>query len=105
MTTTLRDAPRHLRARRLAHLVAGAAHAPTAHVDEHYDLTAIVIERPTNGSGSQTVVVELIHTRNHAEHRWSVLAIDELRDLQTPLSHGRTAREAIAGIAWTALDS
>ena len=105
MTTTLGDTPRHLHARRLAHLVADAAHASTAHGAEQYDLTAVVVERPAATCGSQTVVVELMHTRDHAEHPWTALVIDELRDLQTPLSHGRTAREAIAGIAWTVLDS
>ena len=105
MTTTLGDTPRHLRARRLAHLVADAAHASTAHGAEHYDPTAILVDRPAATCGSQTVVVELIHTHDHAEHRWTALAIDDPATYRLRSATAAPPGRRSPGIAWTALDS
>jgi hypothetical protein len=97
---------RRLRSWRLARLVASAAGAGTADVAEQYRMTAFVLQRPPADGDSevQTVVVELIRDRDQLEHRWRALAADELRGWWTPPSHGRTARDAIAGIAWDQLD-
>jgi hypothetical protein len=97
---------RRLRSWRLARLVATAAGTSTADVAEQYLLTAFVLQRrPADGdTGGQKVVVELMRDRDQPDHRWCALAADELRGWSTPLSHGRTAHEAIAGIAWDQLD-
>lgn len=91
--------------RQLARLVATAAGACSAVVDEHYQLTAIVVERPTAEHETQTVVVEIIHDQSSAEQCWSAMASDELRQIQTPISHGNTAKAAINSIAWSTLDA
>jgi hypothetical protein len=95
-----------LRSWRLARLVATAAGAGAADVAEQYSMTAFVVQRPPVGGDidRQTVVVELVRDRDLPGHRWCALAADELRGWWTPLSHGNTAREAIAGIAWGQLD-
>jgi hypothetical protein len=105
MTPTVRGPVRRIRARQLARRVAAATGAPSAQVDEHYDLTAIVVQRPTSAHETHTLVVELIHDRHNPEHRWLATATDELRQTQTPLSHGHTAKAAIAGINWSTLDA
>jgi NADPH-dependent 2,4-dienoyl-CoA reductase/sulfur reductase-like enzyme len=105
MTATVHGAGRGVRPWQLARLVAAAAGACSAHIDEHYQLTAIVVQRHSPAYETQTVVVELVHDRRNAEHRWTAMAIDELRQIETPLSHGHTAKAAINGIAWSALDT
>jgi hypothetical protein len=105
MTATLRGAGRGTRPWQLARLVAAAAGACSAHVDEPYQLTAIVVQRHSPTYERQTVVVELVHDRCNAEHQWTAMAIDELRQTATPLSHGHTAKAAINGINWSTLDT
>jgi hypothetical protein len=105
MTATVRRAGRGTRPWQLARLVAAAAGACSAHVDEHQQLTAIVVQRHSPTYEKQTMVVELVHDRHNTEHRWTAMAIDELRQTETPLSHGRTANAAINGIVWSTLDT
>ncbi|HEY7046090.1 MAG TPA: hypothetical protein VH373_02625 [Jatrophihabitantaceae bacterium] len=52
MTTAIPNSDRPFGSRRPAQLVAAAAGAATAQVDETYDLTAILIRPPTHGFGS-----------------------------------------------------
>jgi hypothetical protein len=105
MTATVHGAGRGTRPWQLARLVAAAVGACGAHVDEHYQLTAIVVQRDTAEHETQNVVVEIVQDRHDPEHPWTAMAMDELRQTETPLSHGRTAKAAINGIAWSALDT
>jgi Pyridine nucleotide-disulphide oxidoreductase len=78
----------------------------TTSPDSEPACAAFVLQRPRAGGDSdgQTVVVELVRDRQLPDHRWCALAADELRGWWTPLSHGRTAGKAIAGIAWDQSD-
>lgn len=93
----------HPAADQLAQLVADATGASSAQVDEHYTMTAIVIERPAHGH-IQTIVVELVdHGTGHGNQRWNATAYDELHNSATGLSNGPTPQHALAAINWASL--
>lgn len=84
----------------LARLVAEAAGAATATADDHYTVTAVMLEQDCCGQ-THTVLVELLedHLRTD-DARWSAIAIDELDERRAEPSRGPTAAEAVRGIDW-----
>jgi hypothetical protein len=60
------------------------------------------VPRRTAASASRVALGRRQHDR---EHRWTAMAMDELRQIETPLSHGDTAKAAIDGIARSTLDA
>lgn len=88
----------------LVGLLARAAGATSAVIDERYTVTAIIVEREVRGL-SQTVLVELLDAGPEAgAERWLAIAYDDLRGVQTPSPTAATVAAVIERLDWSALD-
>ena len=89
----------------LARLVAEAAGVATATADDHYTVTAVMLEHDYCGL-THTVLVELLEDHLRADdQRWTAIAIDELDQQMSQPGHGHTAADAVRGIDWCQLVS
>lgn len=84
----------------LARLVAEAAGVASAIVDDHYTVTAVMLEHDCCGQ-NHTILVELLedHLRTD-DQRWTAIAIDELDQQMSAPGRGHTAADAVRGIDW-----
>jgi hypothetical protein len=97
------DAARDGQPAALARLVAEAAGVATATADDHYTVTAVMLEQDCCGL-THTVLVELLedHLRTD-DGRWTAIAIDELDQQMSEPGRGHTAADAVHGIDWCQL--
>lgn len=84
-------------------MVADSARADQVTLDEHYELTAFVVQRSA-GATAQTIVGELLDRgAEYGTDRSTVSAYDELHDRTTGLITGSTAAEVVAKVCWSEL--
>ena len=110
MTTTSR-APRSaddgqaLAPNEIADLIWHHSGASRAVLDQHYELTAVMIRRRSASGTRQELLVEVIHeARGDVGREWMLVARDDLRDSSIGPKYGSTLPAVLAEVVWDDLD-
>ena len=75
-------------------------------LDQHYELTALMLQRRARDGTQQEILVEVIHEPRAADGReWMLVAMDQLHERLLGPVYGSSLVQVLAAVCWPRLES